>query len=87
MASKFDVVQALERRFDCHVDVHTDSPANLIFFLDGDFHWVVDVDSGKTNKPYPSGRVIVGHPDALNRLYNRLDVAWPRVEEKSVIIT
>ena len=86
MASKFDVVQELERRFGCHVEVRIDSPPNHIFFLDGDSHWVVDVVTGMTTKPYPSGRVIVGHPEALNALHKRIDVAWPRVEVEQKII-
>lgn len=81
MASRYDVVQSLERRFQCHVDVQMESPPNMIYFLDGDTHWLADMDTGLVSKPLPSGRVIVGHPHALNQLYERMDGAWPGVEE------
>lgn len=81
MASKYDIVQGLERRFQCHVEVQMESPPNMIYFLNGDTHWLADMDTGLVSKPLPSGRVIVGHPEALNQLYERMDVAWPGVVE------
>ena len=81
MASRFDIVEGLKRRFSAHVEVRMDSVPLMVYFLDGDTHWMVDLDTGQTYKPLPSGRVIVGHPEALKRLYERLDVTWPSVEK------
>ena len=84
MVSRFDIVEGLKRRFSAHVEVRIDSAPEMLYFLDGDTHWIVNVDTGQSYKPLPSGRVIVGHPKALNKLYERLDVRWPSVEKVEV---
>ena len=86
MTSRFDIVQALERRFKCHVEVRLDSLPGMVYFLDGDTHWLLDLNSGLTSKPLPSGRVLITHPDNLKILYERLDIKWPSVE-KVVVAT
>ncbi len=89
MTSKFDVVQALERRFKCHVEARMDSPEHIIYFLNGDHHVLLDLSNGMTTRPYPTGRVIVGHPKALNLLHDIRDASWPTMEpevKKKIIL-
>lgn len=81
MTSKFDIIQALERRFDCHVEVRMDSLPGMVYFLDGDTHWILDMNTGLSSKPLPSGKVLMTHPDNLQALYDRSDMSWPSTDD------
>lgn len=84
MPSRFDIVEGLKRRFNCHVEVCMDSDPQMVYFMMGETHWIVNVETGMSSAPLPPGRVIVGHPVALNKLYERVDVRWPTVEKVPV---
>jgi len=83
--SKFDAIASVERRFEATVEVSLDSPPGVIYFLDGDGHWLLDLNTGLSSKPYPSGRIIVGHPETIAKLAKRYDVVWPSVESSIIV--